>query len=80
MRKLQEIESANSCLGRAKNDEMLFVLLGRDECAPVAIRTWCAARVSAGKNKWEDTQIQDALKCAETMMLERVPRGKEFRP
>jgi hypothetical protein len=71
MKKLLELESVNSCLNRAKNDETVFVLLARDECAPLVIRTWCGLRVGMGKNKWEDEQIQDALRCAEAMELER---------
>jgi hypothetical protein len=38
--KTSEIENPASCLNKAKPFEMLFVLLGRDAAAPVAIRAW----------------------------------------
>lgn len=64
MLKRDEIANSNSCLNRARDDEMLFVLLGRDAAAPVAIRARIAERVRLGKNQLNDQQIQDAEKCA----------------
>ena len=40
MRKHDELSIPDSCLNRAKSNEMLFVLLGRDKAAPAAIRAW----------------------------------------
>lgn len=68
MRKSQELADQNSCLNRAKDDEMLFVLLGRDIAAPTAIRAWCRERIRLGKNdSEEDEQISEALHCAAIM-------------
>lgn len=71
MEKLREIAEPASCFNRALNNEIVFVLLGRDEAAPAAIRTWCDARVKLGKNTPFDAQIMDALICAENMGYRR---------
>lgn len=71
MKKKDEVAAKASCLNRAEDDEMIFVLLGRDLSAPVAIRAWCENRVMNGDNKWEDAQITEALKCADEMVLYR---------
>lgn len=67
MRKRDELEIPTSCLNRAADDEMLFVLLGRDVAAPAAIRAWVAERIALGKNKANDAQILEALRCALAM-------------
>ena len=64
MRKCDELVSDKSCLNKANDDEMLFVLLGRDPAAPAAIRAWVAERINLGKNATE------ALACATTMEQE----------
>jgi hypothetical protein len=60
MRKLDEMEQVDSCLNCANVDEYVFVLLARDECAPVAIRAWIAERIRTGKNEPGDAQIIEA--------------------
>lgn len=72
MRKNQELTNPQSCLSRARGDEMTFVLLGRDAAAPAAIRAWVEERVRLGKNSRTDSQILDALKTARLMELERT--------
>lgn len=67
MFKHEEINNPNSCLNRARNHELIFVLLARDESAPAAIRAWINSRIDLGKNKREDPQIIEALKCAALM-------------
>lgn len=67
MRKQDELENPSSCLNKAKDGEWLFVLLGRDAAAPVAIRAWVAERIRLGKNSADDPQIVEALACAEFM-------------
>lgn len=66
MRKRDELTDPTSCLNRARDDEMVFTILGRDAAAPAAIR----ARL--GKNVAEDWQIRDALLCAAVMERERA--------
>ena len=71
MRKQQELTDPRSCMSRAKEDEMTFVLLGRDVSAPATIRFWVSERIRLGKNTREDPQIVEALQCAATMETER---------
>jgi hypothetical protein len=67
MIKHEELTNPQSCMSRAKDDEMTFVLLARDVAAPDTIRDWCQRRVLAGKNAWTDPQIVEALECAYEM-------------
>jgi len=73
MSKNEELSNPISCLNRAREDELVFVLAGRDEAAPDAIREWARRRVSLGKNSHSDSQIVEALDCANRMTHERVP-------
>jgi phage protein D len=59
MLKREELADPNSCLNRAKDDELIFVLLGRDTAASVALRAWIEERIRLGKNTREDRQIQE---------------------
>jgi hypothetical protein len=77
MRKQDERRIATSCLNRATEQEMLFVLLGRDHCAPAAIRYWCGERIRTGKNLPTDYQILEALKCADAMERDQEIQCKE---
>ncbi len=67
MIKSQEMLDPNSCWNKAKDAEMLFILLGRDKAAVDTIRFWCKKRVELGKNTENDKQIIDALYCANIM-------------
>lgn len=69
MIKSKELTDPNSCMSRARDDEMTFVLLGRDAAAPAAIRAWVDERIRLGKNSVSDAQIREALECAEMMEL-----------
>lgn len=71
MLKRDELADPKSCLNRARDDEMVFVLLGRDVAAPAAVRAWIAYRIKAGKNTMLDRQIQEALKWIEAVETER---------
>ena len=70
MRKRDELTDPSSCLNRALDDEMTFVLLGRDITAPMTIRDWAAQRIAQGKNTRDDAQIREALACAAAMEKE----------
>lgn len=70
MRQFLELKSADSCINKAKPDEWVFVLLGRDHSAPVAIRAWIADRIKSGKNQHHDPQIIEAEQCASAMETE----------
>lgn len=74
MRKPDELTSPDSCMSRARDDEMTFTLLGRDEAAPATIRRWIAERIRLGKNQAGDLQIVEAEECARIMEAERPHR------
>jgi len=67
MKKHDELLDTTSCLNRAADDELLFVLLERDAAASVAIRAWARERIRLGKNTRTDPQITEALSCARRM-------------
>lgn len=76
MRKIDELRDPNSCLNKARDHEWVFVLLERDIAAPTAVRAWISRRISSGKNKWEDEQIQDALQWCQTVEQSLQDSGK----
>lgn len=67
MIKREELTNPDSCMSRAQDNEMTFVLLARDAAAGHAIRAWASERVRIGKNSWHDAQIVQALNCALVM-------------
>lgn len=71
MRKRDELTNPASCLNRAGDDELTFVLLGRDAAARATIRFWVEQRILLGKNRPDDPQVVEALACAEGMERER---------
>lgn len=71
MRKKDEILNPNSCLNRAGVDELIFVLLERDEAAPIAIQAWIDARIRMGKNAQDDSQIKEARELLYKMLARR---------
>lgn len=81
MRKREELTNPNSCMSRAGDDEMTFVLLGRDRAAPEAVRAWINERIAIGKNKRDDPQIVEAEKWIATVVAEQEAgvAGKEIR-
>lgn len=70
MRKKDELSLKHTCMQHAHPEEMVFVLLSRDAAAPAAIRAWVAERLRLGKNVETDSQIIEALACAQTMEAE----------
>ncbi len=72
MKRLKEIQDPKSCLNKAYDQEMVFVLLARDAAAPVAIQAWINERIRLGKNTADDNQILDAYECILAMMSHRT--------
>lgn len=62
MKKNQELTDPLSCLNRAFDEEMIFVILGRDVAAAITVRAWIEERIRLGKNQRNDTQIIEAEK------------------
>jgi hypothetical protein len=84
MNKIDELTNPDSCLNRAGDNEMLFVLLARDAAAPYVIEEWCRIRITMGKNKSiGDPQILGALECARQMRQQqeeaKTPRVEDGR-
>jgi hypothetical protein len=61
MIKQQELTDPKSCISKAHDDEMIFVLLARDWATPATIIFWIQERIRIGKNKIDDQQIKEAL-------------------
>lgn len=72
MRKLEELTNPESCLARAADGEMLFVLLERDAAAPATIRFWIEERIRLGRNGPIDRQMIDAEGVAQTIERNRA--------
>ena len=72
MRKRLELTDPASCMSRARDDEMTFVLLGRDKAAPAAVRAWIEERIRLGKNTREDPQILEAERWIVTVATEQM--------
>lgn len=70
MYKFEELSNPSSCMSRASESEMTFVLLARDSAAPFAIRAWVDERIRLGKNKACDKQIRESLACARIMEIQ----------
>ena len=60
MKKFRELNDPGSCLNRARDNEIIFVLLARDAAAPATIRAWAGERMRLGKNRLSDPQILEA--------------------
>lgn len=73
MEKALELSVPTSCLNKAKDNELLFVLLERDKAAPAAIRMWIRERLRRGMNLTTDSQIVEARACLRRM--EESQRG-----
>lgn len=67
MLKKDEIATPTSCLNRAEELEPVFVLIGRDACAPSTVEHWAASRILLGKNEKNDPQIVEAMELARKM-------------
>ena len=67
MIKRMEKADGRSCWNKAADDELVFVLLARDVAAPRAVREWANERVALGKNRFDDSQIEEALKWAKAV-------------
>ncbi len=78
MLKRDELTNPASCMSRAADDEMTFVLLGRDAAAPAAIRAWIDERIRLGKNTATDKQIIEAERCIDEILLKQIvtPSGQ----
>ena len=61
MLKKDEVTYPNSCLNKAADGEMIFVLREKDAAMAGTIRDWVERRLRLGLNQREDRKIMDAL-------------------
>lgn len=70
MRKRDELADPKSCLNKARDDERIFVLLGRDPAAPAVIRAWARERVRLRVDALDSPKIIEALELARVIEAE----------
>jgi hypothetical protein len=75
MRKPEEMADPSSCLNKASDEEILFVLRSKDPAMVPAIRAWIAERIRLGKNQRTDAKIVEAEMCIETILAEQRAAG-----
>lgn len=65
---------AFDCYANAKPDEPMFVLLGRDPCAPVLVELWSEMRRVLGE---DPSKVAEALACVASMKAWLKSAGKQ---
>ena len=80
MLKKNETTDPNSCLSKAGDDEMLFVLRAKDAAAPEVIYKWIDVRIRLGLNRYTDPKIQEAVACARIMEEQRASMTEQTLP
>ncbi len=63
MRKYEELNNSNSCLQKADDDEMLFILRAQDVTSPKVVLLWIAENIDHLSN----SKAREAFNCALTM-------------
>ncbi len=76
MIKSEELSNPNSCLNKAKDDEILFVLLDRDLAFADTVRYWIEKRIQFGLNKREDLKMIEAANCVQKVLRKQQERIK----
>ena len=76
MTKQEELTNPNSCMNKAHDCEMTFVLLARDPAAAETIRFWINLRVASGRNLRSDPKILEAEKCIQEMERQLTARNQ----
>ena len=68
MIKSEELSNPNSCLNKAKDDEILFVVLDRDLSFADTIRYWIGKRIELGLNQPGDSKLVEAEETAQKVL------------
>lgn len=69
--KFEEIHNPESCLNKARLDEMIFVLRATDPAAPATIQFWMDQRIQLGLNQADDVKLRRARHAMEAMIRQR---------
>lgn len=72
MLKKDEIANPTSCFNKARDDQVIFVLLDSDDAFAATVRFWAGERLRIGKNRLEDAKIQGALEDASAGSINRT--------
>lgn len=70
--KSEELRNPQSCLNKARSDEMLFVLKSSDPLFAQTVRLWCA--MAAGVHS--EAKIMDAYHCADYGEKQRADQAE----
>jgi hypothetical protein len=65
--KTELMRDPNSCLGKAADDEPVFLLRAHDVAAPAVIEYWVGKRIALNKNAPDDPKIIESLDIANKM-------------
>lgn len=76
MKKYEERDNPNTCWNKAREDEMLFVLLERDDAFPGTVRYWISERIRLGLNKPGDEKLVRAEAAAKYVEESLQRKGK----
>jgi len=71
----ENIENEHSCWNNARDDEQIFILLGRDRHAPALIQLWALMREKEGE---DEEVVNEAREVAQLMIDELVAAGKVY--
>ncbi len=74
--KRDELHHPNSCLNKAKDDELVFVLLERDPAIVSTVLHWINTRIQMGKNKHDDPQITEAFEFCNRVLTNRIKKTR----
>lgn len=67
MLKKHEASVEHSCWNKAADNEMVFVIIGRDPAARATVEFWIKERIRLGLNRESDLKILHAKICADQM-------------
>jgi hypothetical protein len=76
MRKCDEMMLPDSCLNKAAENELLFVLRDKDPCMAGTIRYWARMRMELGLNTSGDSKIKEAVTLAAEVERVQEERGR----
>lgn len=74
--KREELANPNSCWNTSGDDDVVFVLKGKDIATPATIVKWTEVRVELGKNSWRDPQIIEAQDVASGLSVRHQAEAK----
>lgn len=72
--KEKALKLLSSCWSKAKADEPIFILLGRDKAAAQTIRFWALERQKRALNRADDEQLVEAYALAKSIDEYNAPK------